>query len=376
MDAMSDVVNRHCEFAGCTKTPSYGYVGERAQFCSHHHLPDMEDVKNRRCEWHECRRYPIFGHEGERARFCSAHKTDDMVNVRNRRCEEGSCTKLPTHGFPGEKAKACQAHAKHGMVNLKGRKSTPHPPKREGDVNIRLGVAVDPAVLVGLPGSAGGAGGPNGGGGGPNRAGRSPGPEFDAGGAGIGSNGGVNGPGPDGDRYWAGAAVGQQPHRGSGGGVGRGGGGRGGNEADDMYGGGPPGAAPIMGWGPEGGCAFISWLVVFPAASVSVIHNTWRLCFLCALVGHRETCPLQMRRPPCFVGRSGLERHCCVGSRQVDEKKSRCTTFLLAHARAKPPQGFGAWFVCVPSQRRRVGSNQPSDCCVSLARYLTCTGMT
>lgn len=269
MDAMSDVVNRHCEFAGCTKTPSYGYVGERAQFCSHHHLPDMEDVKNRRCEWHECRRYPIFGHEGERARFCSAHKTDDMVNVRNRRCEEGSCTKLPTHGFPGEKAKACQAHVKNGMVNLKARKTTPHPPKREGDVNIRLGVAVDPAVLVGLPG--GGSNGGGGDGGGPNRSARSPEDDFDGG---IGGNGGVNGPG--GDRmggYWGG--MGQQEHRGSVG-VGRavGRGGSGGME--DIYGGGggggPHGGASIMGWPrSEGSPAIVSSCLHFQQPVVFIL---------------------------------------------------------------------------------------------------------
>lgn len=240
MDAMSDVVNRHCEFAGCTKTPSYGYVGERAQFCSHHHLPDMEDVKNRRCEWHECRRYPIFGHEGERARFCSAHKTDDMVNVRNRRCEEGSCTKLPTHGFPGEKAKACQAHVKNGMINLKARKTTPHPPKREGDVSIRLGVAVDPSVLVGLPGAGGANGNVNGG---SNRVGRPSEADFDGG---IGSNGVVGGPGGDRmDGYWGG--VGQPDHRASGG-VGRAGGRGGGDGLGDIYGGDPHGAGSIMGW--------------------------------------------------------------------------------------------------------------------------------
>lgn len=122
-----DVVNRHCEFGGCTKTPSYGYPGERAQYCSNHHLPDMEDVKNRRCEWHECRRYPIFGREGERARFCSAHKTEDMVNVRNRKCEQDNCSKVPTHGFPDGKAQCCEAHVQPGMVNLKGRRNLVNP---------------------------------------------------------------------------------------------------------------------------------------------------------------------------------------------------------------------------------------------------------
>ena len=242
LDSMLDVVNRHCEYPGCTKTPSYGYVGERAQFCSHHHLPDMEDVKNRRCEWHECRRYPIFGHEGERARFCSAHKSEDMVNVRNRRCEDGSCNKLPTHGLPGEKAKACQAHAKPGMVNLKGRKSVAvtNLPKREGDVNIRLGS---------IPHSGGLSA----------RAAKSP-DTFDTGvlggGSGVGAvgAGGGSGSGPPGDRqdqmsgYWgmghrggdgrgaAGASAGAS------GGIGRGAlGGEG-----DLYG---SKEGPMMGWG-------------------------------------------------------------------------------------------------------------------------------
>lgn len=120
---MVDVVNRQCEFNSCSKTPSYGYPGGRAQYCAHHHLDDMEDVKNRRCEWNECRRYPFFGNEGERSRFCSAHREEGMVNIRSRRCEDDSCSKSPTHGFPGEKARACPGHMKPGMVQLKGLKT-------------------------------------------------------------------------------------------------------------------------------------------------------------------------------------------------------------------------------------------------------------
>lgn len=247
LDNMIDVVNRHCEYAGCTKTPSYGYVGERAQYCSHHHLPDMEDVKNRRCEWHECRRYPIFGHEGERARFCSAHKSDDMVNVRNRRCEDAGCNKLPTHGFLGEKAKACQLHAQPGMMNLKGRKGmiAPTITKREGDVNIRLGPMTMPLAGIGIG----------------SKSGRSPEDAFDEGSlleggvphVALGGAGG-SASGQPGDRpdqigsFWA------LGHRGGGGRVaasaaGAVGGVRGSlGEESDIFGG---NEGPMMGWGTE-----------------------------------------------------------------------------------------------------------------------------
>lgn len=118
-----DVVNRRCEFRGCTKTPTYGIAGQRAQFCPTHRLPNMEDVKNRRCEWLECRRHPVFGLEGERPRFCSAHRMEEMVNLRHRTCIKTSCSKPPTHGFPGERATACVDHAKPDMINHDAGKS-------------------------------------------------------------------------------------------------------------------------------------------------------------------------------------------------------------------------------------------------------------
>lgn len=236
MDSMTDVVNRHCEFSGCTKTPSYGYAGERAQFCSHHHLPDMEDVKNRRCEWHECRRYPIFGNEGERARFCSAHKTDDMVNVRNRRCEDGNCTKLPTHGFPGEKARCCLAHVKPGMVNLKVRKSVTggaaagaaagaHHKQEEDDMHAGLGEGAGAAGMAG--------------------AGRQPGPDY---GVEVRSMlGGVRGE-AEGDRLRVSGYWGLGPRGPAGGGDGARGGG---SREQHIYGGrsGVQGGGAVMGWG-------------------------------------------------------------------------------------------------------------------------------
>ena len=49
---------------------TYGYEGQRAQFCKPHSRDGMVDVNNKRCEHPGCKRQATYSHTGQRPKFC------------------------------------------------------------------------------------------------------------------------------------------------------------------------------------------------------------------------------------------------------------------------------------------------------------------
>ena len=117
---MEDVRNKRCEHAGCRTHPCYGHPGERPQYCRVHAQEGMEDVKSKLCEHVGCKTQPYYGHPGERAQYCKAHALEGMEDVKNRRCEQAGCKTQPHYGNPGGRALFCKVHALVGMVSIWG----------------------------------------------------------------------------------------------------------------------------------------------------------------------------------------------------------------------------------------------------------------
>jgi len=96
---MFDAKHRKCAEVGCTKSPSFNYVGEnRAMYCNDHKLEDMIDVKHDKCENVGCNLRPLFNIPTEkRGRFCLIHKNLDMTDVISRKCISEWCNTISTY---------------------------------------------------------------------------------------------------------------------------------------------------------------------------------------------------------------------------------------------------------------------------------------
>lgn len=118
--------NKQCRM--CFKQATFGCVGGPPRFCVTHKAADMIDVRNRRCEYAGCTKRPTYGVEGQKvARFCKAHREAHMVDVVNNRCEHHGCMKQAICAFPGQKrGRFCTAHKLDDMIDIMSRRcSTP-----------------------------------------------------------------------------------------------------------------------------------------------------------------------------------------------------------------------------------------------------------
>ena len=117
-NGMVNVVKKRCDHSGCTKGPSYGKVGGKAELCIAHAENGMVNVVNKRCGHSGCTKQPSFGKVGGKAELCIAHAKNGMVDVVNKRCGHSGCTKQPSYGKVGGKAKLCAEHASDEMVDV------------------------------------------------------------------------------------------------------------------------------------------------------------------------------------------------------------------------------------------------------------------
>lgn len=122
---MVDVSSKFCRHEGCGTHPSFNYPtpgNKIGLYCCAHKLDGMTDVRSRKCV-HEsgCATFPTFNYEGEHpGRYCSKHKLSGMVDVRNTTkalCRHVDCNAPPNYNFPDKKgARFCEAHKLEGMV--------------------------------------------------------------------------------------------------------------------------------------------------------------------------------------------------------------------------------------------------------------------
>ena len=116
-----DVANKRCQESGCTKHPSYGLLGGKAQYCAEHKSADMV-----------CYRCPSLLIHYEHAALCDQQYLQNgihcncvlrclQVNVVAKPCQEPGCTKQPSSGLPGGKAQFCVEHKSADMVCHPGR---------------------------------------------------------------------------------------------------------------------------------------------------------------------------------------------------------------------------------------------------------------
>ena len=83
---MVNVKSKRCAHHGCTKVPSYGKAGGKAEYCSGHAEGGMVDVKSKRCAHHGCAKVPSYGKAGGKAEYCAQHKKGGMVNAVSKTC--------------------------------------------------------------------------------------------------------------------------------------------------------------------------------------------------------------------------------------------------------------------------------------------------
>ena len=111
-----------CQHPDCVKRATYGYEGQRAQYCKPHSLDGMEDVHHKRCVQPGCKLQATYSHTGQRPKFCKAHALEGMEDVKNKRCEHPGCKTQPSFSQPGQRTKFCQTHALEGMEDVRSKR--------------------------------------------------------------------------------------------------------------------------------------------------------------------------------------------------------------------------------------------------------------
>ncbi len=84
-------MSRICNFKGCKLNKSFGFEGNKLQFCNNHKLLGMIDIKHKKCINEECDTIPNFALPGQKPQYCAKHKTIDMVNVVDKKCSAKGC---------------------------------------------------------------------------------------------------------------------------------------------------------------------------------------------------------------------------------------------------------------------------------------------
>uniref|UniRef100_A0A6C0I4V3 Uncharacterized protein n=1 Tax=viral metagenome TaxID=1070528 RepID=A0A6C0I4V3_9ZZZZ len=120
-ETMINVINRMCNFDGCSCRPSYALIGNKPLFCATHKQEDMVNVMTKFCEGPNCLLTPVYNEPHlKTGRFCVTHKLDGMVNVVNKRCEHSSCSSLPSFCLPTDtRPRFCHVHKLDNMIDKK-----------------------------------------------------------------------------------------------------------------------------------------------------------------------------------------------------------------------------------------------------------------
>ena len=82
---MINVKCKTCFDKGCTKQPSFNFLGlKQALYCKEHKNIDMIDVLNKICLFEGCKKHSSFNNPGEKqGLYCKKHIKLGMVNVKN-----------------------------------------------------------------------------------------------------------------------------------------------------------------------------------------------------------------------------------------------------------------------------------------------------
>ncbi|CAN0534945.1 unnamed protein product, partial [Ectocarpus sp. 8 AP-2014] len=101
----SHVGGSRCTLYGCTRKPTHGVAGKKAEFCARHSLATSVNV-SQECNIDGCSTRAHFGPAGSKKReFCSKHALEGMVNLSNRKCASDGCLTAASFGVAGSKKK-------------------------------------------------------------------------------------------------------------------------------------------------------------------------------------------------------------------------------------------------------------------------------
>lgn len=78
----------------------------------------MVNVRHKRCGLSGCSKYPSYGKAGGKAQLCAENAEKDMVNVRHNKCGLSGCSKHPSYGKAGNKAENSLSMPWDGMVGV------------------------------------------------------------------------------------------------------------------------------------------------------------------------------------------------------------------------------------------------------------------
>ena len=74
----------------------------------------MIKSNNKRCK--DCERIPSFGYVGDKIEYCFKHKKERMINLTYNKCKE--CNRFALYGFQGGKKEYCNEHKEERMLLL------------------------------------------------------------------------------------------------------------------------------------------------------------------------------------------------------------------------------------------------------------------
>ena len=114
---------KKCKHPGCKVQPSFGFLGEKSQFCNEHKEKDMIDVINKKCVHEECKtraRYEYFGQITPK--YCLEHKEKDMTDITRTKCSHKGCKTIPSFGSENDTKKYCETHKSADMKDIVNRK--------------------------------------------------------------------------------------------------------------------------------------------------------------------------------------------------------------------------------------------------------------
>lgn len=106
-----------CKYNGCDKSPSYGLINTKPEYCVSHKLPNMIPIPKHKCYNKLCHKNATYKYVGEKPTSCNLHKLEGMVVKCNKSCKEEFCDIWPSYSYPNQPAEYCVCHKKPGMIN-------------------------------------------------------------------------------------------------------------------------------------------------------------------------------------------------------------------------------------------------------------------
>lgn len=104
----------------CSERARYGPIRNFATHCAKHKKIGMVPFSGVPCKEDMCSKQASFGFPGEKWEFCSTHAVEGMTNLKLNYCKhESKCKLAPCYGLPGHGKTHCFLHKSSEMLCFK-----------------------------------------------------------------------------------------------------------------------------------------------------------------------------------------------------------------------------------------------------------------